>query len=77
MSEVRTYTEHYVSEAVDAAMGMILDEFEIDDEQEEILALMVNATMTILASEMTATIEDVIEENYAVDVNEWKGERGL
>jgi outer membrane protein assembly factor BamD (BamD/ComL family) len=74
---VRTYTEDYVSEAVNAAMNMILAEFEIDDEQEEVLALMVNATLTILGSEMKATIEDVIAVNYAVDVDEYKSERCL
>jgi uncharacterized protein YxjI len=74
---VRTYTEDYVSEAVNAAMNMILAEFEIDDEQEEVLALMVKATLTILGSEMKATIEDVIAVNYAVDVDEYKSERCL
>jgi beta-glucosidase-like glycosyl hydrolase len=74
---VRTYTEDYVSEAVNAAMDMILGEFEIDDEQEEVLALMVKATLTILGSEMKATIEDVIAVNYAVDVDEYKSERCL
>ncbi|MET7984587.1 hypothetical protein [Streptomyces sp. NPDC005281] len=77
MSDVRTFTEEYVHEGVNAAMNMILAEFEIDDEQEELLALMVNATLTILGSEMKATIEDVITVNYAVDVDEFKSERCL
>lgn len=78
MSDTKTYTEHYVSEAVNAAMGMILDEFEIGEEEEAVLELMVNATMTILASEMKATVEDVIAENYDEEsLDEWKSERGL
>jgi hypothetical protein len=77
VSEAKTYTEDQVSEAVNAAMDMILGEIEMDDPEEDMLSLLVNATMTVLKSGMEATFEDVITENYGESVDEFKDERGF
>jgi hypothetical protein len=77
MSDTKTYTEDQVSEAVNAAMNMILGEIEIDDPEEDMLSLMVNATMTILHSGAKATFEDVVMGNYGEDVDEFKSTRGF
>jgi hypothetical protein len=74
---MKTYTEDQVSEAVNAAMDMILGEVEFDDSEEDMLSLLVNATMTVLQSGMKATFEDVIAENYGEDVDEFKSARGF
>jgi outer membrane protein assembly factor BamD (BamD/ComL family) len=77
VSEAKTYTEHQVSEAANAALQLIIDDIECDDEWEDLLSLLVNATMTVLTSDMEATFEDVITENYGESVDEFKSERGF
>lgn len=76
MSE-KTYTEDQVSEAANAAMQLIIDDIACDDEWEDLLSLMVNATVSVLTSGMQATLEDVIEENYGESVDEFKDARGF
>ncbi|MEU8948807.1 hypothetical protein [Streptomyces sp. NPDC048489] len=75
--EAPTYTEAEVSEAANAAMSLITDEIEVDDDMEDLLSLLVNATVTVLASGMKAELEDVVMENYGEDLDEWKETRGL
>lgn len=77
MSDTKTYTEHQVSEAANAALGLIIDEIECDQEWEDLLSLMVNATLTVLASGMQADLEDVVQENYGEELDEFKSERGF
>jgi uncharacterized membrane protein YheB (UPF0754 family) len=77
VSETKTYTEAQVSEAASTAMDLILQDIECDDEWEELLSLLVNATVSVLTSGMKATLEDVIEENYGESVDEFKSERGF
>jgi hypothetical protein len=66
-----------VSEAVNAAADLIMQEIECDQEWEDLLNLMVNATLTVLKSEMGADLEEVVEENYGQDLDEFKSERGF
>ncbi|MGW2710751.1 hypothetical protein ACWC4J_17425 [Streptomyces sp. NPDC001356] len=77
MSDAKTYTEDQVSEAANAAMDLIVQDIECDDEWEDLLSLMVNATMTVLKSEMGADLEEVVEENYGLSLQEFKDERGF
>ncbi|QJS09120.1 hypothetical protein HKX69_05970 [Streptomyces argyrophyllae] len=77
MSDAKTYTEDQVSEAANAAMDLIIQDIECDDEWEDLLSLMVNATMTVLKSEMGADLEEVVEENYGLSLQEFKDERGF
>lgn len=77
MSETKTYTEEQVSEAASAARGMILGDIGCDQGIEDLLALMVNATVSVLTSGMQATFEDVIEENYGEPVDDFKSDRGF
>ncbi len=72
-----TYTEAQVSEAANAALSLIVGEIECDDEWEDLLSLMVNATMTVLVSEMQADLEEVVTENYGQSLDEFKSERGF
>ncbi|MFF4245203.1 hypothetical protein ACFYY2_12100 [Streptomyces sp. NPDC001822] len=73
----KTYTEAQVSEAVNAAMDLIIGEIECDQEWEDLLSLMANATLTVLKSEMGADLEDVVEENYGEELDEFKSARGF
>lgn len=73
----KTYTESRVNEAASAAMDLIIQEIECDQEWEELLSLMVNATMTVLTSELGADLEDVVRANYGQDLGEFKSERGF
>jgi hypothetical protein len=75
--DVKTYTEHQVSEAANAAMDLIIQEIPCDDDWEDLLSLMVNATISVLTSDMKATLEDVIEENYGESLDKFKSERGF
>ncbi|MGJ3559665.1 hypothetical protein ACR6C2_16980 [Streptomyces sp. INA 01156] len=77
VDEPKTYTEDQVSEAVNAAMDMILQEIEVDQHEEDMLSLMVNATLSVLKSGMKATLEDVTEENYGEYLDEFKSVRGF
>ncbi|MER6382119.1 hypothetical protein ACWDBD_38755 [Streptomyces sp. NPDC001118] len=74
---VKTYTEDQVSEAANAAMQLIIDDIECDDEWEDLLSLMVNATISVITSDMGATLEDVIEEKYGESVDEFRNARGF
>ncbi|MFK0231190.1 hypothetical protein ACIQUL_36100 [Streptomyces sp. NPDC090303] len=77
MSETTTYTREQVSEAANAAMDLILGAVGCDDSEEDLLSLLVNATMSVLTSDMGADFEDVVMENYDVDdVQEFLDERG-
>jgi uncharacterized membrane protein YheB (UPF0754 family) len=77
VSDVKTYTEAQVSEAANTAMDLIIQDIECDDEWEDLLSLLVNATISVLTSDMKATLEDVVEENYGEDLDEFKSVRGL
>jgi hypothetical protein len=77
VSDVKTYTEAQVSEAVNAAMDLIIQEIPCDDEWEDLLSLQVNATMSVLTSNMGADLEDVVRENYGQELDEFKAERGF
>jgi outer membrane protein assembly factor BamD (BamD/ComL family) len=77
VSDTKTYTERQVSEAASAAMDLILQDIECDDEWEDLLSLMVNATVSVLASDMSADLEEVVEENYGQSLEEFKDERGF
>lgn len=76
-TEAPTYTREQVSEAVNAAMDLITDGLEVDQETEDLLALLVNGTLTVLTSETGANLEDVIQENYGEDLDEWRKTRGI
>ncbi|MEV3860688.1 hypothetical protein AB0J38_41065 [Streptomyces sp. NPDC050095] len=60
MSEEKTYTEEQVSTAASTAMDLVLGEIEVDEVGEDLLALMVNAMVSVLTSDMQATLEDVV-----------------
>lgn len=77
MDEPKTYTEEQVSEAANAAADLIIQEIECDQEWEDLLSLMVNATLTVLRSEMGADLEEVVEENYGERLYEFKSKRGF
>jgi len=77
MSETKTYTEDQVSEAANAAMDLIIGDIECDDEWEDLLSLMVNTTMTVLTTDMSADLEEVVQENYGQELDEFKSERGF
>lgn len=77
MSETKTYTEAQVSEAANTAMDLIIQEIVCDDEWEDLLALLVNATMSVLTSNMGADLDDVVRENYGQELDEFKSERGF
>jgi hypothetical protein len=77
MSDEKTYTHDQVSEAANAAADLIIQEIECDDEWEDLLNLMVNATLTVLTTEMGADLEEVVEENYGQSLDEFKDERGF
>jgi uncharacterized membrane protein YheB (UPF0754 family) len=74
---VKTYTEDQVSEAVNAAADLIIQDIECDDQWEDLLSLMVNATLSVLKSDMGADLEEVVEENYGQSLHEFKDERGF
>ncbi|WP_063793998.1 hypothetical protein [Streptomyces graminilatus] len=76
MSNEKTYTEDRVSEAANAAMDLVIQDIECDQEMEDLLSLLVNATITVLTSDMQADLEDVVTENYGQDLDEFKSERG-
>ncbi|MFD4608256.1 hypothetical protein ACFWOT_09080 [Streptomyces sp. NPDC058440] len=77
IDEPKTYTEDQVSEAVNAAADLIIQEIECDQEWEDLLSLMVNATLSVLKSGMNATLEDVVSENYGEDLYDFKNVRGF
>lgn len=76
MSE-KTYTEQQVSEAANVAMDLIIQDIECDQEWEDLLSLMVNATLSVLKSDMQATLEDVVQENYGEELYDFKNARGF
>jgi hypothetical protein len=77
VTDATTYTEAQVEEAAKAAMQLIIDDIPCDDEIEDLLSLLVNATLSVLTSGMQALLEDVITENYAQDLDTFKDERGF
>jgi uncharacterized membrane protein YheB (UPF0754 family) len=77
MSEEKTYTERQVSEAASTAMDLIIQDIPCDDEWEDLLSLLVNATVSVLTSDMSADLEDVVRENYGQELDEFKSERGF
>lgn len=77
MSDTKEYTEQQVSQAASAAMDLILAEIECDQEWEELLSLMTNATVTVLTSELSADLEEVVQENYGQELEEFKSDRGF
>ncbi|MEV5677434.1 hypothetical protein [Streptomyces sp. NPDC052179] len=77
MSDTKEYTEQQVSQAASAAMDLILAEIECDQEWEDLLSLMANATVTVLTSELSADLEEVVQENYGQELEEFKSDRGF
>jgi uncharacterized membrane protein YheB (UPF0754 family) len=77
VSKVKTYTERQVSEAASTAMDLIIQEIPCDQEWEDLLSLLVNATVSVLTSDMGADLEDVVQENYGQELDEFKDERGF
>jgi uncharacterized membrane protein YheB (UPF0754 family) len=77
VSDVKTYTEAQVSEAANAAMDLIIQDIPCDDEWEDLLSFLVNATMSVLTSNMSADLEEVVLENYGQELEEFKSERGF
>ncbi|MFI8815700.1 MULTISPECIES: hypothetical protein [unclassified Streptomyces] len=77
MSDTKEYTEQQVSQAASAAMDLIIAEIECDQELEDLLSLMVNATVTVLTSELSADLEEVVQENYGQELEEFKSDRGF
>ncbi|NEB42567.1 hypothetical protein [Streptomyces sp. SID14515] len=77
MCDPKVYTEQQVSQATSAAMDLILGEIECDQEWEDLLSLMGNATVTVLTSELSADLEEVVQENYGQELEEFKSDRGF
>ncbi|WP_328377066.1 hypothetical protein OHB13_11990 [Streptomyces sp. NBC_00440] len=77
MSDVKTYTESRVSEAANAARDLIIQEIECDIDSEDLLSLLVNATISVLTSGMSADLDEVVRENYGESLDEYKAERGF
>jgi len=70
------YTEEQVRGAANAAVALITDEIECDDERGDLLSLMVNATLTVLRSGMATTFEDVISGQFGTSARDYLIERG-
>ncbi|MFD5689657.1 hypothetical protein [Streptomyces rubiginosohelvolus] len=74
---MKEYTEHQVTDAAYAAKNLILGEIECDQVWEDLLSLMVNATVTVLASGLSADLEEIVRKNYGQELEEFKSDRGV
>ncbi|MFB6654860.1 hypothetical protein ACFCZ4_06755 [Streptomyces microflavus] len=77
MSDAKTYTEHQVTEAAHVAKDLILGEIMCDQQWEDLLSLMANATATVLTSGLAADLEEVVQKNYGQELEEFKSDRGF
>ncbi|MCT6776080.1 hypothetical protein LXH09_05510 [Streptomyces sp. CS7] len=74
---MKKYTERQVTDAAYAAKNLILGEIECDQAWEDLLSLMVNATVTVLASGLSADLEEIVWKNYGQELEEFKSDRGF
>ncbi|NEC21201.1 hypothetical protein [Streptomyces parvus] len=74
---MKEYTEHQVTDAAYAAKNLILGEIECGQVWEDLLSLMVNATVTVLASGLSAGLEEIVRKNYGQELEEFKSDRGF